>query len=140
MVGTDMSWESLEKWSAWIFLVTGASMLIPSARSAIEMVTAISFSGIITGLIAFIGIILSYIGLIGLFPRLTDKTPRLARAGIVLFGLPVILILVAEVLFLEGMLPAPVIVFSSIFLLFVLGTASFGVASLRSRVPSLLCI
>lgn len=147
MVQTGMMWESFEKWSAWVFLVAGVLMLIPSVRSAIEMVTAISFSGTITGLFGFVGIVLSYIGLIGLFPRLTDKTPRLARAGIVLVGLPAIVLfvligwvigtlIVPAIPSVEAMLPAPAMVFRSVFLLFALGTVAFGIASLRSRVPS----
>lgn len=142
-----VSRDSLEKWSAWVFLVAGVLMLVPSARSAIELVTAISFSGTITGLFGFAGIVLSYIGLIGLSPQLIDETPRLAQTGLVLMGLPAIVIvvligwvigtlIVPAIPSMESTLPAPAMVFRSVFLLFALGTTSFGVASLRSRVPS----
>lgn len=139
MVNVSTSpWESLEKWSAVTFLIAGILLLIGTAAVALEWLAGMEgLSESPLAFASFLGFVVTYIGLLGLYPRLADQTPRLARAATGLLLIPVLVILIDLVAVILGFTPpfagTPAI---AAFLLFALGVALLGVASLLTEAPS----
>lgn len=136
-------WRVLNRWCSTAFLVAGGLLLIATVLSALEVFTTLSPEGTLTGPIFFIGLIVSYVGLLGVYPKVADQSPRLALAGVVLVGLPAIMLIVLVVWGVSGhalqqvpvppaVIPAFGMVLIVVILLFGLGIAVIGVASLRS--------
>ena len=123
-------------------------MLVTATLFAVEALRLLSIQGLLTGVTGSAGIILSYVGLLGLSPWYAERTPRLARTGFVLVVLPTLLITVLLVWGLASHLPiatvpSPIdvvpgfgLIFVLTFLLFAVGVGAFGVASLRTGIPS----
>lgn len=138
MVRVSRALDWLEKWSAVTFLVAGLLLLVGWLGVALEWLAGmegLSESPLAFG--GFLGFVITYIGLLGLYPRLADLTPQLARVAIGLLLIPVVVILVDLVAVVLGFGPpfagTPAV---AAFLLFALGIALLGVASLRTEVPS----
>lgn len=134
-------WESLERWSATAFIVAGALFLITSILFGSETITDISHPWWLTGLFGLSGLLASFTGLAGVYPQLTDRAPRVARAGVttmVIAGIALVAFPLCQIGKTWGLdlQPLPIVVF----LLAILGTIGgfllFGIASLRTRVPS----
>ena len=86
------------------------------------------------GVAAFIGMVVSYVGLLGLYPRFAEEDSRLSRVSVSLLLVPVAVIIADLVSIMLGFGPPfGLTVASAAFLLFALGIALFGVASLRTR-------
>jgi hypothetical protein len=94
----------------------------------------------------FGGLVLALVGLLGLYPRLADRTPRLARigAGLVAFPAVVFAVLITCAI-LPGVLgiPSPAAAipeFDTIviagFVMAAVGAVVFGIAALRERTLS----
>lgn len=143
VVGSRVYWDSLARWSATTFIAAAGLLLVTTVLFALEAFTALSPEGTVTGITSITGLTLSYVGLLGLYPRLADRTPRLALASVALVGLPAIALVVLLTWGVSGHalsvvpLPPDVIpafgrVFVTVFLLFGMGITLFGVASLRS--------
>lgn len=128
-------WRSLESWSAEIFLTAGILVLVSTVATGIEWLTAATgLTDGPLGVLAFLGMVLSYFGLLGLYPKLADGRSRLSRISVLLLLVPVAVIIVDLVSILVGFGPPFGLLIASIaFLLFALGIALFGVASLRTH-------
>lgn len=142
----SVGWEWIAGWCATAFLAAGGLLLATAVVEALSAVTSTSPPGIATGVTGFSGVSLTYVGLLGVYPRVIDRAPRFARAGVAFVTLPVVAIFVLTVWGVVGhktsAVPVPIavipigVVFMAAFLLFVLGTTFFGVASLRGdRLP-----
>lgn len=141
-------WKSLAGRSSMLFLAGGGLLFVTTALVAVELVTPLSTQGPLTGVTSFTGLILSYVGLLGLYPWFAGRTPRAARAGFALVAFPTLMLAMILVWGLAshlpiGAVPSPVgvvpgfgMVFVMTFLLFAVGMGVFGVASLRTGVPS----
>ncbi len=131
----NVVWRSLEKWSAVFFLVAGTLVLISTAATGVEWLTGAT--GLTDGpldVAAFFGMVLSYVGLLGLYPKLADDQSRLSQVSVLLLLVPVAVIIVDLVsILLGGGPPFGLTIASIAFLLFALGIALFGVASLRTH-------
>lgn len=89
------------------------------------------------GLAAFVGFVVSYIALLGLYPRLSDQHPQLARAGIALLAVPVAVIIIDLVSIALGFgAPFGETTATAAFLLFAGGIALFGGISFKTQTPS----
>lgn len=141
-------WRTLAERSALLLLLGGGLSLVTAALFAVEALSILSIQGLLTGVTGSAGIILSYAGLLGLYPWYAERTPRLARAGFVLVALPTLVITVLLVWGLAshlpfGTVPSPIdvlpghgLIFVLTFLLLAVGVGTFGVASLRTGIPS----
>lgn len=141
--GSIVPWETLERWSATAFLVAGGVMVVFWALVALEVFADVSSP---QALLAMPALVATTVGLLGLYPELADRAPRLSRAGVGLLAVATVGLVVIFVWVLVGrVLPAagvemssqpPGVVIASTVGAYVLTVLLFGVASLRTAVPS----
>lgn len=144
-------WTMLEEWDETIFLVAGGSLLVTAAVNGLDVFTAITTQeGIllsIEGATGFGGAVLLFIGVLGLYPRLVQAAPRLARVGLLLAigpgiffaGLLVVCSVLAPLLgfpALEAAVPSFGLITAVILVSFASALTLFGVGCLRTSVPS----
>lgn len=79
-------WDSLERWSATLFLVAGVLLVIFGALLGVEAFTERSAPEDIFGPP---GYAIAFVGLLGLYPTLADRSRLLARAGAVIAAVAV---------------------------------------------------
>lgn len=133
-------WESVEKWSVTAFLVAGGLFLLNTVYEGIGRFTAlweVGFLGAVFYLSALVGML---IGLLGLYPRLADRTPKLARASAAVAAVAAVstiaLLLWASITqLLNQAFPPGILLFATVALI-VLGVLLFCAATLRTGVPS----
>lgn len=140
-------WTVSKEWSATVFLIAGGLLFVATAINGIDLFTPVATQEgtllFIEGFTGFGGVVLSFVGLLGLYPRLADTEPRLARAGIALAVLPaaffftllVVCSLLATLLgfpSLKTLVPPLRLITETTLLLYAVATTSFGVASIRS--------
>lgn len=148
---TGRTWrDGLDRRSGPLFLGAGGLLLVAAALNALgAVVDGLSDASLLLsleGFAGFGGLVLAVAGLVGFARRLTDRTPRLARAGLALVALPAVsfgaLLLCSTVASLLGLpspttfVPEPALVAGGIFFLFAVGTVLFGVADLWSGTTS----
>ncbi len=133
--------DVLERWSAAAFVAAGVLYLATSALFGSETITDLSHPAWVTGVLGLAALFASFIGLAGLYPQLAARVPRLARAGLLTVAVaglgsvafPLCLLAKTSGTVLQ---PLPIIMF----LITIAGTMGgfllFGIASLRTRVPS----
>lgn len=81
MLETFTQWAGrIERWTDWLFLIAGV-LLIPFAISFVLI--GIYGVDVPENLFAGAGFTLAFLGLLGLYPRLADHVPWLARIGAV---------------------------------------------------------
>lgn len=150
MATVGLGWTSLEKRSSSMFLLAGILFLIATVIGAIGAYTSVNtgseFMLFLEGIGGFGGVVLSYVALLSLYPRLRDRTPNMARAGVWLVAIPAIfflILLVWEILAflfglfsLTGTFPRLDIVTAIVFLLIAAGAGLFGVGYLRESILS----
>lgn len=144
-------WKSLEKWNATAFLVAGWLLFVATAINGLDLFTPVATQeGIllsVEGIVGFGGVVISFLGLLGLYPRLADATPRLARVGVSLTVLPAAffsaLLVVCSALApllgfpsLKTLVPSFQLITATIVVSFAVALTLFGVASLRTDIPS----
>lgn len=139
---TERLWESLEKWTATVFLVAGGLWFVSLALMLLGAVLGTSMQGP-SSIPGFAGAVLSFVGLLGLYPRLADRMPRLARVGVVLLLFPiafsfVLLVWHVPMLFTSKIpsllvfLPSPALIYGALFFLSAVGITIFGLAGIRT--------
>ncbi len=133
--------QFLETWTPIVFLIAGVLMIVGSVDLVLGLVADVQMSHQLQFL-AFFSVLVSYIGLLGLYPRIAGASAWLARAGLLLPLLPVLIIIVDVSALLLGAAP-PVgellggeAVFLSIFVGLGAGITSFAVVGIRAGVPS----
>lgn len=134
-------WKLLERWSAAAFIAAGVLFLVTSALFGSATLTDISHPGWVTGLFGLSGLIASFIGLVGLYPQLVDRAPRIARAGVmtlVIAGIALVVFPLCQFAKTWGidLQSLPIVVFLIAVIATISGFLLFGIASLRTRVPS----
>lgn len=144
-------WSMLEEWDATIFLIAGGSLLVTAAINGLDVFTAIStqegFLLSIEGAAGFSGAVLFFIGVLGLYPRLAQAAPRLARVGLLLaigpgiffVGLLVVCSVLAPLLgfpSLEAAVPSFGLITATILVSFAVALTVLGVCCLHTSVPS----
>ncbi|PSP88688.1 hypothetical protein BRC87_09235 [Halobacteriales archaeon QS_4_66_20] len=140
-------WRLSEAWSPMVFMIAGGLLFVATAINGIDLFTPVATQKgtllFIEGLSGFGGVVLSFVGLLGLYPRLADTEPRLARAGISLAVLPaaffftllVVCTMLAPLLgfpSLKTLVPPLRLITETTLILYAVATTLFGVASLRS--------
>lgn len=130
--------ESLEKWSAVIFLLAGILLLIGAIVIGLQLLTGDpSFLKDPFELAPPLGFVISYLGLLGLYPRLADPSPRLAKVSVGLLLLPVLVLLIYVITTPLGVtIPYGGTIATVSFVLFALGIALFGIGSYQTPVLS----
>jgi hypothetical protein len=138
---------SLARRSGAAFLVAGGLLLGSTTLKGIGWFTTASPPAGLVMLFAVPGLLVTFAGLLGLYPRLADRSPRLSRAGLAatIIGGTGLLVTVAwgvvggalRAVFGEA-LPAtpPEALFVALVATIALAAGLFGVAGLRTRVPS----
>ena len=134
-------WGVLERWSATAFAAAGVLSLATAALFGVETLMNSSYPGWVTGIFGLSALIASFIGLGGLYPRLVEQVPRLARtgittiviAGIALIAFPLCLFAKTSGVDLHSL---PIIVFIIAMVSIIGGFSLFGIATLRAQVPS----
>lgn len=130
-----MPWNVLETWSPVGFVVGGISWLILMSIVGAGLVASVSTPPWLFPLFLVIGLFAAYVGLLGLYPRVTDASPRLSMAGVGVVVAAASLVAFAVVFTVatgtvdEG---PPFPVFPGIILLTILSFLTVGVASVRS--------
>ena len=139
--------EPLERWSATAFLIAGAFFIGFVVRNGI-IAFGDGFSETMTVALYVVFIVpaevAAYIGLLGLYPRLSDHAARLTGAGAVFITIAGVAIIgfgggVGSALLAAGAPEPPAIaqlLLPVTLLTTIVGFVLFGVASLRTRIPS----
>jgi hypothetical protein len=137
----------LRRWTADVYLLAGGLLLIATAINGLDLFTPVATQEgallLVEGLTGFGGVVLSFVGLVGLYPRIADSEPRVARAGISLailpgaffFTLVVVCSMLAPLLgvpSLKALVPAFRFITETVLILYAVATILFAVASLRS--------
>jgi hypothetical protein len=132
-------WESIARWGTTAFLAAGGLLLLTALLMGLTALTGTTWE-MLPGITGFLGVILSYVGVLGLYPRVADRTPRLAGTGLALVALPVVTVFVLLVWGTLGhtlsIVPAPIVVipaigvvFGGTFLMLALGTTLLGISA-----------
>lgn len=145
--GDGARWRSLERWNSMAFL--GAAGLLAGSVTLKGLLTFadVSVPGILIATFALPGLAASLIGLLGTYPRLADRTPRLALAGLTAaaaaaVGVAAIVGWAIGATVLSALsvgtvsTSPPAIVFVVVISATALGFLLIGVASLRTSDPS----
>lgn len=134
--GNGLQWESLGRWSATAFIISGVFWLADTLLLGLELVD-IYAHGLLNGVFILAALLTTMLGLLGFYPRLADRVPRLALASamvgaVAAGGLVVGFVWVLGTIALAGVSSPP-----SVFLLVALvALGLFGVVSLWSDRPS----
>lgn len=140
---TSTRWDTLERWSATVFLAAGVLWLLDTVLLAIELFADVSILGTpgpVNPVLYISGVVAAIVGLLGVFPSLDEQTPRLARisAGLVaVAGIALVVLLawfVTVTLLNQSDPPGALLILS--LLVAVMGFLLFGIASVRTGVPS----
>lgn len=133
-------WESLEQWSATAFLIAGGLWAIDTAVNILELVLAASVPGVVFLVFISSSLLLTVVGALGFYPGLADRGSRLGLGGAVLVGVAGITILVVlgwGIIAALVNLPLPPFgLLAVIVVLLVAGMLLFGIACVRTAVPS----
>lgn len=136
-------WNVLEHWRATAFLVAGLLWLADTTLLGLELFTGISIlgtPGAVNPVLFISGTVAAIVGMLGLYPKLADRTPRLARTSAALVAVAGIAIFVTLVWFITVTLlnrpdpPGALLILS--ILVAALGFILFGIAAIRTDVPS----
>lgn len=143
-------WDRLAAWDGVVFLIAGGMLFLATANDALGAYTPLATqSGIplaMEAVAGFGGLVLAIVALVGLYPRLANRSSRLARLGVGLVSLPAgvfaVLITCAIPAGVLG-IPAPATVIPALdtiviagFLMAAVGAVVFGIAALRERTLS----
>lgn len=134
-------WESLERWSATLFLVAGGLLVVHAGIHVLTAFTSVNYPLHHEVPFGFVGMMLGHVALLGLYPQLIDRSPRLAQAGAVptVLGAVGWLVIGASSLAESlGVTAPPWLGIAGPFVILgvVLGYLVFGVAGLRTDVVS----
>lgn len=140
---SNSTWESLERWSPKLFLIAGGLLVLAAIAAGVNAVNGVARSPV-GSVVGPVGLAISFVGLLGLYPRVADRTPWLARAGAVFAVVGIVGyagISVGNFVSLLGGNPEGPPGWATVFVpALVLGTLigflSFGAASLRTNVLS----
>jgi hypothetical protein len=132
-------WKSLRARSAVAFMIAGGFWLIDTTYLALELFVGTGIPEPVA--IKLAAVLAAVVGLLGLYPEMADQLPRLARAGLVLVGVPgaVWTVLLAWGIGTEvspAIQPPPIAVVTVVFLPILLGVLLYGGASLYTGVSS----
>lgn len=139
-------WKSLEKWCPVVFLIAGSSLFIHVILVGLIGYAGVSISEGYHAMFGLAGLVGAIVGLLGFYPRLTDKSPRLALASVLAVAVAGILFsgvlvwLLGTTLLTGGpqdtapswvgvLAPLAIVMIAS-------GFVSTSIASLRTDVPS----
>lgn len=142
------TWDGLETAAPAVFLLAGGAAAIAVILTVLDSLSGGASQGgllpFVEGIAGFGGLVLSFVALVGLYPRLVDRAPRLARVGLALLVIPVLLFVVdvawlglsgmLGLLSLTAFLPSTAVLIGTAFLLFAFGCASFGIVPFISPV------
>ena len=136
-------WKALERWSPRLFLVAGGAWIIDTTPYALELFIDVSIPEVLNGALILIAFLLTVAGALGLYFPLAEETPILALAGTLLILVSGLTILgtfawVIGAGFLSLSMP-PVALLIMIITLNLLALFLFGLASVRTDVPSRAC-
>lgn len=135
----EQRWERLERWSATIFFIAGGLWLVDTVSLVVNrFLGGTGVTMLLEGVSFVVALVATAIGILGFYSRLSDRTPRLALAGVggiatAVGGLVVIillsLVMASDAGLLDGLFLVSVVALLAGFLL-------FGIASVRAGVPS----
>ena len=150
MIPVSTTWERLAEWDGIVFLIAGGMLFVATANDALGAYTSLTTqAGIplaMEAVAGFGGLVLAIVGLVGLYPRLADQSPRLARIGAGLVALPAVVFAVLITCAIPAGtlgIPSPATVIPELdtiviagFLMAAVGAIVFGIAALRERTLS----
>lgn len=132
-------WEDLERWSPALFLISGVMLIVYATAQGLWAFTDLMPQK--HGL--EIAYTLGFLGLLGLYPRVSRRSPTLARVGAIAAASGVIAIIYVSMNdyvqitgLVDGNLPGWELLRATPLIGFILGYLAFGLASLRSSVYS----
>lgn len=142
--------ERLVERNGIVFLIAGGMLFVATANDALGAYTPLTTqAGIplaVEAVAGFGGLVLAIVGLLGLYPQLSDRSPRLAQIGVALVALPAVVFAVlltcaipAGVLGIPSpadAIPALDTIVIAGFLMAAIGAMFFGIAALRERTLS----
>lgn len=140
LVSTDQ-WESLERWSPSVFLFAGIVRFVLAVLQLTPAFIAISFeeppAEFVLLSVAAVGYVALFVGLSGLYPSLSDRTPRVALSGLSVSVIGAVAAVVFLVYTVAAWLAGPAITFVRptvviVILLEILAAGVVGIASLRT--------
>lgn len=108
--------ESLERWSATAFIISGVLWLADTVLLGLELMN-IYAHGLLNGVFILAALLMTMVGLLGFYPRLADRAPRPALAtaivgAVAAGGLVVAFVWVLGTIALAGVSsPPPVFIF-----------------------------
>lgn len=137
-------WESLERRSATAFLIAGAMFVADAVLIGSVMLSAGDQLMLLGQAFIAAGWTAGFIGLLGTFPKLAERSRRLAQAGAVFVGIGIVVFVgmgVASLAYFTEMLSGDLSALVPIFLPgvvigSVLGFLTFGAATLRTDIHS----
>jgi hypothetical protein len=138
-----LPWNSLENGRATAFLVAGLLWLADTTLLGLELFAGLSVLGTrgpVNAILYITGLVAAIVGLLGLYPGLVRRTRRLALVSLGIIAVAGIVVPVFLVWFVASSfsnLPGPVAPLGIVmFVVVALGFVLFGIASVRTRVPS----
>lgn len=147
VAGVESRFDALGRWRATAFLIAGAFLVAFVVRNVI-IAWGGGFSETTEAALYVATVapteLAAYAGLLGLYPEMSERTPRAAGAGVIFASIAAIAVVgfgVGSVppLLASGSPEPPGIVrllWIVMLITTILGFLTFGIASLRSRVPS----
>lgn len=75
-------WETLGRWGPTLYLIAGVLLVGYATLNGVAAFTDTAYVAV-ENVVGPAGILLGFVGLLGLYPRLADRSPTLARIGAV---------------------------------------------------------
>lgn len=134
-------WESLEKWSASVFLAAGGLLIIHTLIHGLLAYTSVGYPFHHEFPFGIAGMLLGFVALFGLYPQLATQSPKLVSAAAIMAGLGTVGWIIIGVRTLSEavgvILPEWLAIFGLLIILGVtFGYLLFGIASLRTTIVS----
>lgn len=140
---TRLPWESLENRRATAFLIAGFLWLADTTLLGLELFAGLSVLGTrgpVNPILYMTGLVAAIVGLMGFYPGLARRTRRLALVSVGVIAVAGIVVPAFLMWFLVGTflnVSGPVTPLGILmFLVVALGLLLFGIASVRTGVPS----
>ena len=142
MVGVSTSqWGALERTSATLFLVAGGVLVVHAITHGLEAFSGFAYPWHHEFPFGVAGMALGFVALLGLYPRVVERLPKLARVGAsvaVLGGIA--WVVMGLVIFAEELGAEPPAVIGAVGLVMIvgviLGYLAFSIAGLRTDAVS----
>lgn len=139
--GNTSPWKLVERWSVTLFLIAGGLLVIHAITHGLEAFSGFEYPWHHEFPFGVAGMALGFVALLGLYPKMADRLPKLARVGAVVAVIGAVSwVVMGLTIFAEEVGAEPPAVLDAVGLVMIfgviLGYLAFSIAGLRTDIVS----